>query len=95
MQVLKMRGVKRQRSRHQRRERILEKGNLPAVGDVVEGYIREVRRQEEIRGGHGIETVESPHVYFLFFVFFVFQCCSFPDCARGRWFRVYCEISGV
>ncbi|CAM9715687.1 unnamed protein product [Scytosiphon promiscuus] len=41
--VLKLRHSKRQRSRTNRRERLHKKGLQPAVGDVVEGYVREVR----------------------------------------------------
>ncbi|CAM9533349.1 unnamed protein product, partial [Hapterophycus canaliculatus] len=42
-QVLKLRHSKRQRSRISRRGRLHKKGLQPAVGDVVEGYVREVR----------------------------------------------------
>lgn len=39
-----MRDSKRQRSRASRRDRIAEKGEVPDVGDVVEGYVRKVPR---------------------------------------------------
>lgn len=42
-QVLKLRNSKRQRSRNSRRERLRKKGSPPAVGDVVEGYVRKAR----------------------------------------------------
>ncbi|CAM9248121.1 unnamed protein product [Ectocarpus fasciculatus] len=40
--VLKLRDSKRQRSRNSRRERVHKKGRRHAVGDIVEGYVREV-----------------------------------------------------
>ncbi|CAN0128831.1 unnamed protein product [Ectocarpus sp. 6 AP-2014] len=40
--VLKLRDSKRQRSRNSRRERLHKKGRRHAVGDIVEGYVREV-----------------------------------------------------
>ena len=44
-QVLKLRNSKRQRSRNNRRERLRKKDQPPAVGDVVEGYVRKVFRE--------------------------------------------------
>ncbi|CAN0042952.1 unnamed protein product [Ectocarpus sp. 12 AP-2014] len=40
--VLKLRDSKRQRSRNSRRERLHKKGRRHAVGDIVEGFVREV-----------------------------------------------------
>ncbi|CAM9763746.1 unnamed protein product [Pylaiella littoralis] len=40
--VVKLRDSKRQRSRKSRRQRIHKKGQKPAVGDIVEGYVRKV-----------------------------------------------------
>lgn len=37
-----MRESKRKKCRSQRRERLAEKSGLAEVGDVVEGYVREV-----------------------------------------------------
>lgn len=47
-QVLKLRNSKRQRSRNNRRERLGNKSQQPAVGDVVEGYVRKVSARIEI-----------------------------------------------
>lgn len=44
-QVLKLRNSKRLRSRNNRRERLGKKGQQPAVGDVVEGYVRKVKKE--------------------------------------------------
>lgn len=41
-QVLKIRGAKRQRSQSARRERLAEKGEAADIGEVTEGYVRQV-----------------------------------------------------